>query len=362
MAPVVLKLEEYPDEFDSLVCVTAQHRDMLDQVLDLFKIEPDEDLDLMKPNQDLFHITTAVLNGMATVLRTYLPDIVLVHGDTTTTMATSLAAFYLHIPVGHVEAGLRTWNQFNPFPEEMNRVVTDSVGTLYFPPTEMSKNNLIKTGVSEDRIFLTGNTVIDALMHTLDHSDVEDFPFKRDVSKRLVLVTVHRRENFGEPMQRTCEALKTLVKTHNDIEMVLPMHKNPNVRKVVQGVLGNVDRVHLIEPMDYEPFCHLMRESDLILTDSGGIQEEAPSLSKPVLVLREETERPEAVEMGTVKLVGTDPEKILGEANKLLTNSTYYNTMAKAANPYGDGLASERIKDALLEFKNNRKRFSHHSY
>lgn len=349
MAPVVQRLAAEPETFEPLVCVTAQHRDMLDQVLSLFDITPDEDLNLMKPNQDLFQITTGVLNGMRTVLEKHRPDIVLVHGDTTTTMATALAAFYLKIPVGHVEAGLRTWNRYYPFPEEMNRVVTDSVASLYFAPTEGARRNLINSGLPEKDIVLTGNTVIDALMYTIGKSRQSEnsLPVALDDSKRLILVTVHRRENFGAPLDEICRALGDLVAAHPDVEMVIPVHRNPNVRETVCGALGNKARIHLIDPQEYEPFCRLMDRSYLIITDSGGVQEEAPSLSKPVLVLRDETERPEAVEMGTVKLVGPHHHKIVAEAGTLLSDKAAYAEMARAVNPYGDGKAAGRIAGAL---------------
>jgi UDP-N-acetylglucosamine 2-epimerase (non-hydrolysing) len=349
MAPVVQALAAHHDEFESIVCVTAQHRQMLDQVLHLFNIQPHYDLDLMKPNQDLFQITTAVLNGMKSVLEKEQPDIVLVHGDTTTTMATSLACFYLKVPVGHVEAGLRTFDMHYPFPEEMNRVVTDSVASLFFPPTERSKQNLLKAGAKESNIFLTGNTVIDALFYTLKQSN-QALPVQLDPSKRLILVTTHRRENFGEPLREVCKALRDIVNAYPDIELVLPVHPNPNVGQAVREFLGNLPRVQLIEPLEYEPFCRLMEKATLILTDSGGIQEEAPSLSKPVLVLRDETERPEAVEMGTVKLVGPHYDRIMAETKALLDDPKAYQAMAQAANPYGDGKASERILDALRRF------------
>jgi UDP-N-acetylglucosamine 2-epimerase (non-hydrolysing) len=352
MAPVVNALAAHPDEFDTVVCVTAQHREMLDQVLDLFQIRPNHDLNLMRPNQDLFQITANVLLGMKQVLEIEKPDIVLVHGDTTTTMAASLASFYLQIPVGHVEAGLRTWDKYYPFPEEINRVVTDSIATLYFAPTERSRQNLLKTGVLDQQIHLTGNTVIDALFYTLNKPNREiTLPVRLDPDKRLVLVTVHRRENFGEPMREICQAFKEIVELHPDVEMVIPVHPNPNVRGVVYEILGGIERIHLIEPVDYEPFCQLMERADVILTDSGGVQEEAPSLSKPVLVLRDETERPEAVEMGTVKLIGPHYERILSETSLLLNDSAAYQAMSRAANPYGDGKASERILQVLREFK-----------
>jgi UDP-N-acetylglucosamine 2-epimerase (non-hydrolysing) len=352
MAPVVNALAAHPDEFDAKVCVTAQHRQMLDQVLELFRIKPDYDLNLMKPNQDLFQITTNVLLGMKEVLEQEPPDVVLVHGDTTTTMAATLAAFYMKIPVGHVEAGLRTWDKYYPFPEEINRVVTDSIADLYFAPTEGSKQNLLKTGVPEEKIYLTGNTVIDALFYTLHKPDRNGhLPITLDNQKRLILVTVHRRENFGEPMTEIVRALNDIVTRYPDVEMVIPVHPNPNVREVVHSSLGGKDRIHLIEPQDYEPFCRLMEKANIILTDSGGVQEEAPSLSKPVLVLRDETERPEAVQMGTVKLVGPHYERIVKETSLLLNQADAYQAMARAANPYGDGKASERILDALREFQ-----------
>jgi UDP-N-acetylglucosamine 2-epimerase (non-hydrolysing) len=358
MAPVVNALAAHPEDFESRVCVTAQHRQMLDQVLELFQIKPDHDLNVMKPNQDLFQITANVLLGMQQVLETEKPDIVLVHGDTTTTMATSLACFYLKIPVGHVEAGLRTWDKYYPFPEEINRVVTDSITTLYFAPTEGSKDNLLKCGVKSGQIFVTGNTVIDALFYTLHNPNRNGhLPFQLDESKRLILVTVHRRENFGEPMADICRALKDVMAQNPDVEMVIPVHPNPNVHGVVHKTLGGIAGIHLIEPMDYEPFCRLMERADIILTDSGGIQEEAPSLSKPVLVLRDETERPEAVNMGTVKLVGPHYERIVTEANLLLNDATAYQSMAKASNPYGDGQACDRILQALRDFHANPQQF-----
>jgi UDP-N-acetylglucosamine 2-epimerase (non-hydrolysing) len=287
---------------------------------------------------------------MRDVLAETKPDIVLVHGDTTTTMATSLAAYYSRIPVGHVEAGLRTFNKYYPFPEEMNRVLTDAVATLFFAPTDRSCENLRRLGCEESGIIKTGNTVIDALFHTLDKTREMALPVALDPEKRLVLVTVHRRENFGEPLLEICRALNTLVARHEDIELVLPVHPNPNVRCVVHEKLGGHPRIHLIEPMDYAPFCRVMAEATLIMTDSGGVQEEAPSLSKPVLVLRSETERPEAVDMGTVKLVGQDHDRIVNTASELLSNPDAYNAMARAVNPYGDGKASERILDALRAF------------
>lgn len=350
MAPVVKALEAHSDAFESILCVTAQHREMLDQVLQLFELVPTVDLDLMRPNQDLYDITSRVLLGMRDVLAQYRPDIVLVHGDTTTTMAASMAAFYAKIPVGHVEAGLRTFDKYYPFPEEMNRVVTDSIATLFFAPTEGSRQNLLSMGAPESAIILTGNTVIDALLYTLDKTRDLPMPISLDPEKRMILVTVHRRENFGEPMTEICEALKTIVLNNPDVEMVIPVHLNPNVRQTVYGILSGVERVHLIEPMDYAPFCQVMSQATLILTDSGGIQEEAPSISKPVLVLRDETERPEAMDMGTVKLVGPHHDRILEETQHLLDDPIAYAKMAQAANPYGDGLAAERTIEALKAF------------
>ncbi len=350
MAPVVMALKAHEATFESILCVTAQHRQMLDQVLNLFDIQPDVDLDLMRPNQDLYDLTSKVLLAMRDVLNQYKPDIVLVHGDTTTTMAASLAAFYAKIPVGHVEAGLRTFDKYYPFPEEINRVVTDSVATLFFAPTQRSQNNLREMGVSESAIILTGNTVIDALHYTLAKTKDEAFPMALDPDNRMILVTVHRRENFGAPMVEICDALKTIVMNNPDVEMVLPVHLNPNVRSVVFEILAGVERIHLIEPMDYAPFCQLLSRAYLVLTDSGGIQEEAPSICKPVLVLRDETERPEAVEMGTVKLVGPHRDRILEETQRLLDSPAAYQEMAQALNPYGDGKAAERTIEALKAF------------
>lgn len=350
MAPVVKALEAQPDVFESILCVTAQHREMLDQVLHLFDLKPDVDLNVMQPNQDLYDITSKVLLGMRDVIAEHQPDLVLVHGDTTTTMATSLAAFYAKVPIGHVEAGLRTFDKYYPFPEEINRVVTDSVASLYFAPTTRSAQNLRNAGVPEQSIYLTGNTVIDALFYTLEHSQDAKLPITLDPTKQMVLVTVHRRENFGEPMHEICDALRTLVETHPNIELVLPVHMNPNVRDVVFKTLSNHKRIHLIDPQDYAPFCQLLHAAHLILTDSGGIQEEAPSLSKPVLVLRDETERPEAVEMGTVKLVGPHKDHILKEASQLLIDPAAYAAMAQKSNPYGDGHAAKRTLEAIVSY------------
>ena len=352
MAPVILKLNK-DDSFNSMVAVTAQHRDMLDQVLHLFNIQPDYDLNIMAQNQSLFDITSKALLGLEAVLTTAKPDIVLVHGDTTTTFAAALAAFYLNIPVAHVEAGLRTHNLRSPFPEELNRKLTGSIATIHFAPTRLAKNNLLAEGTDETRIYVTGNTVIDALIQTVrsDYSfkgtPFEDFKFE---NKRLILVTTHRRENLGAPMRHVYKALKALTEEFSDVEIIFPVHKNPKVRDIVAQELGNVDKVHLIEPLDYQPFANLMAKSTLIMTDSGGLQEEAPALGKPVLVLRDTTERPEAIDAGTVKLVGTDFEPIFTAAKLLLTDQKEYLKMSNAQNPYGDGHASDRIVSILKNF------------
>jgi UDP-N-acetylglucosamine 2-epimerase (non-hydrolysing) len=355
MAPVVLGLKQHPHQFKCTVCVTAQHRAMLDQVLSLFDIVPDRDLDVMRPNQDLFGLTVRVLEGMKTVLEADRPDLVLVHGDTTTTMATSLACYYLRIPVGHVEAGLRTYNKDFPFPEEMNRVLTDAVASLHFAPTQRAVDNLIRLGAPQSSIHLTGNTVIDALFHTLNKTkalpQLAPLPVTLKPNHRLVLVTIHRRENFDEPLRQILAAILTLLDQFKDIELVIPVHPNPNVKETVETTLGTHDRVHLLPPQDYAPFCQLMQAATLILTDSGGVQEEAPSLGKPVLVLRNETERPEAVEAGTVALVGPNPTAIVEQASRLLSDPTAYQAMQRAINPYGDGLATGRILEAIRAFR-----------
>ena len=350
MAPVVLELNEHKD-IETVVAVTAQHREMLDQVLRLFKITPDYDLDIMAASQTLFDITNKALAGLEHVLRESKPDIVLVHGDTTTTFVGALAAYYQQIDVGHVEAGLRTGNKYSPFPEEMNRKLTGAIADLHFAPTQTSKANLLHEGVDAAKIFVTGNTVIDALHQTVR----KDFTFEdrllKDIdydNKRIILVTTHRRENLGEPMRHVYKALRKLTETFDDVEIVFPVHKNPKVREVVNEELGNLDKVHLIDPLDYEPFANLMSRSTLILTDSGGVQEEAPALGKPVLVLRDTTERPEAVKAGTVKLIGTDSDRVFNESKLLLTNELEYEKMAKSTNPYGDGKAASRIVASLL--------------
>ena len=370
MAPVIKMLESQPEQFQSIVCVTAQHRQMLDQVLNLFAIRPDYDLDIMKPGQDLFDITCNVLQGLRPVLQQERPDIVLVHGDTTTTMAAALAAYYCRTPVGHIEAGLRTHNKFAPFPEEINRTVASTLTDLHFAPTEAARQNLLREGVAADTIFITGNTVIDALFMVREKIAREGLDklinrdlFARNPSlsrifttpespipiPRLILVTGHRRENFGEGFENICHALAEIADKYDDVEIIYPVHLNPNVQEPVYRILGNVRRnnVHLIEPVDYLPFVHLMNCSYLIITDSGGVQEEAPSLGKPVLVMRETTERPEAVTVGTVKLVGTSQEAIVAEASRLLDDGDFYRAMTLAHNPYGDGKAVRRIVEVL---------------
>lgn len=354
MCPLVLEMGKYPEYIEPIVAVTAQHREMLDQVLELFKIKPDYDLNIMQSGQTLYDITTRALLGLKEVIEEAKPDMVLVHGDTTTTFAGSLAAFYAQVPVGHVEAGLRTGNKYSPYPEEMNRKLTGSIADIHFAPTSTSKENLLKENVAPETIVVTGNTVIDALQTTVK-ADYEfaDTEFNKIFARgnRLILVTTHRRENLGEPMRNVYKALRKVLETHADVEAIFPVHKNPKVREIVQEELGNFERVHLIEPMDYEPFANLMGKVDIVLTDSGGIQEEAPALGKPVLVLRDTTERPEAVDAGTVKLVGTAYEDVLRETNLLLDDPVHYQKMAEAANPYGDGKACERIIRTILQKK-----------
>lgn len=358
MAPVVLGLAR-AEGIESKVCVTAQHREMLDQVLDLFKIKPDYDLDLMSPGQDLFDITTRSLLSLRDVLRQDRPDVVLVHGDTTTCFAAALAAFYENIPVGHVEAGLRTGDLRAPFPEEANRSLVDRIATYHFAPTEGSRRNLLAESVSADRIFVTGNTVIDALLMVRDmvdtygddhwriHFGTKLYERIADPARKLILITGHRRENFGQGFIDLCTAIRDLANTHPDWDFLYPVHLNPNVRKPVFDILAGLDNVMLIEPEDYAPFVWLMNQSDLILTDSGGIQEEGPALAKPVLVMRNVTERPEAVEAGTVILVGTDRQKIVTGVERVLLDSAVYVAMSHAHNPYGDGHAVPRIIEAL---------------
>ena len=352
MCPLVLEMRKYPDYIEPIVAVTAQHREMLDQVLELFDIKPDYDLNIMQAGQTLYDITTRALMGLKEVIEEAKPDMVLVHGDTTTTFAGSLAAFYAQVPVGHVEAGLRTGNKYSPYPEEMNRKLTGAIADMHFAPTTTSRENLLKENVAPETIVVTGNTVIDALQTTVKEDyEFSDAEFNKIFARgnRLILMTTHRRENLGEPMRNVYKALRKVLETHADVEAIFPVHKNPKVREIVEEELGNLDRVHLIEPMDYEPFANLMGKVDIVLTDSGGIQEEAPALGKPVLVLRDTTERPEAVEAGTVKLIGTAYEDVLRETNLLLDDSAHYKKMAEAANPYGDGKACERIIRAILQ-------------
>ncbi len=362
MAPLVKEFQKYPERFETIVCVTGQHREMLDQVLHIFEIVPDYDLNIMKQGQDLYDVTTRVLIGIRDVLKEAQPDVVLVHGDTTTSTAAALAAFYQQIPVGHVEAGLRTHNIYSPWPEEMNRQITGRIATYHFAPTLLSRQNLLAEGVKEDQITVTGNTVIDALYMVVDKIkqdkslDAELKALLKDAGydvnritngKKLVLITGHRRENFGDGFIHMCTAIKDLTKKYPNVDFVYPMHLNPNVRKPIHEVFGedlsNIDNMFFIEPLEYLSFVYLMEKSTIVLTDSGGIQEEAPSLGKPVLVMRDTTERPEALEAGTVKLVGTNYDKIMGEVSALLDNREYYDKMSKAVNPYGDGNACRRI-------------------
>ena len=351
MCPLVLEMRKYPEYIQPIVAVTAQHREMLDQVLDLFGIVPDYDLNIMTSGQTLYDVTTRALMGLKPVMEEAKPDMVLVHGDTTTTFAGALAAFYAQIPVGHVEAGLRTGNKYSPYPEEMNRKLTGAMADMHFAPTATSKGNLLKENVNPASILITGNTVIDALQTTV-HGDYhfadEDFNRVFATGHKLILMTTHRRENLGEPMRHVYRALKSVLETHENVEAIFPVHKNPKVREIVNQELGHLSRVHLIEPMDYEPFANLMAKVDIVLTDSGGIQEEAPALGKPVLVLRDTTERPEAVEAGTVKLVGTAYEEALHETNSLRDDDEHYRPRGEAAHRNGDGKACERIIKAIL--------------
>ncbi|KAI3348012.1 UDP-N-acetylglucosamine 2-epimerase (non-hydrolyzing) [Clostridium botulinum] len=351
MAPLVQELNKRK-EIEAKVCVTAQHREMLDQVLELFNIKPDFDLNIMKTRQTLTGITNKVLEGLEEIFEQEKPDMILVHGDTTTTFAGALAAFYKQIKVGHVEAGLRTFNKYFPFPEEMNRRLTGNLSDLHFAPTQSSKTNLLNEGVSEDIIYITGNTVIDAMEHTVEENyEFENEELKKiDFNKKVIMVTAHRRENWGEGINNICDSLKQIVLNNEDVELVYLVHLNPIVKDVVFEKLGNLDRVHLLPPLDTKETHNLMNKSYLVMTDSGGLQEEAPHLGKPVLVLRDVTERPEAVQYGTVKLVGTDVETIVDEANKLLNDVEAYSSMSKSVNPYGDGIASIRIVDAILKY------------
>ncbi len=349
MAPVVKGLEKAGD-LESIVTVTAQHREMLDQVLELFDIKPDYDLDIMKSGQTLSDITVRVLKGLEGVLQEAKPDIVLVHGDTSTTFVAGLASYYQQIRVGHIEAGLRTYNKYSPFPEEVNRHLTGVLADLHFAPTSTSCDNLVRENVDRDNIFITGNTVIDALLNTVDDSFVFENTILNNIdfkNRKIVLLTSHRRENLGKPMENIFKAVRRLVNENPEVEVVFPVHLNPKVRGIANSILAEIDRVHLIEPLDYQPFANLMARSYLVMTDSGGIQEEAPGLGKPVLVLRDTTERPEAISAGTVKLLGTDSDKIYNTANQLIKDNYAYKDMATAVNPYGDGKAVERIVKRL---------------
>lgn len=346
MCPLVLELEKRSDQFESIVAVTAQHRQMLDQVLEIFHVKPDYDLNIMKDRQTLVDVTTRGLEGLDRVMKEVQPDIVLVHGDTTTTFIASLAAFYNQVAVGHVEAGLRTWNKYSPFPEEMNRQLTGVLADLHFSPTEKSFENLVQENKKQDTIFITGNTAIDALKTTVKEDYMHEV-LEKVSTGRLVLVTAHRRENLGEPMRNMFRAIRRIVEEHADVQVVYPVHLNPAVREIAQKLLGDHDRIHLIEPLDVIDFHNFSSRSYLILTDSGGVQEEAPSLGVPVLVLRDTTERPEGIEAGTLKLAGTDEDNVYQLANELLTSKEAYEKMAKASNPYGDGKASQRIAEAI---------------
>ncbi len=348
MAPLVKELESRK-EIESIVCVTAQHREMLDQVLETFKITPDYDLNIMKQGQTLGDVTTRALNGVETVIKEAKPDIVLVHGDTTTTFAGALAAFYNQVAIGHVEAGLRTYDKYSPFPEEMNRQMVDCMTDMYFAPTTLSKENLLKQNIDESKIYITGNTAIDAMDTTVDdnykHPELEWLKN----NERLILLTAHRRENLGDPMRNIFRAVKRITDEFEDVKVIYPIHKNPKVREVAKEIFGDSDKIKLIEPLEVFDFHNFQNKSYIIMTDSGGIQEEAPSLGKPVLVLRDTTERPEGIDAGTLKLVGTDEEIIYEEAKKLLSDKKEYEKMSHASNPYGDGHASERIVDAIIE-------------
>lgn len=366
MCPLVKEFQKYPNEFETIVCVTGQHREMLDQVLNIFDVTPDYDLNIMKQGQDLYDVTARVLVGMRDILKEVQPDIVLVHGDTTTSTASALAAFYQQIPVGHVEAGLRTHNIYSPWPEEINRQITGRIATYNFAPTSLSKDNLLREAIAESSITITGNTVIDALYWVVNKikSDVKlqqnldealmtaGYNVNRlSEGRKLVLITGHRRENFGDGFINMCTAIKDLTKKYPEVDFVYPMHLNPNVRKPIHEVFGddlsNLGNMFFIEPLEYLSFVHLMNKSTIVLTDSGGIQEEAPGLGKPVLVMRNTTERPEALEAGTVKLVGTDYNMIVGEVSRLIDDTEYYDTMSRAINPYGDGLACDRIINSI---------------
>ncbi len=353
LAPVIKELQKDKRHFKVEICITAQHRHMLDQAMDIFDIRADFDLDIMKQGQTLFDINIRILQGLEKLLLKQKPDLIVVQGDTTTAFVSALAAFYLKIPIGHVEAGLRTFDKFAPFPEEMNRRLITHLADFHFAPTHRAKENLLKEGVYEKQVLVTGNTVIDALMLALKTNPKLDLPVLHKIKSgsKIILVTAHRRENFGAPFKNICQALKSLVQRNSDIEIIYPVHPNPNIKIPAYEILGNIERIHLVAPMDYLPFAHLMKKSYLILTDSGGIQEEAPALGKPVLVLRDKTERPEAVEKGTARLVGTDTDKIIKSAELLLSSKRAYNKIATVKNPFGDGKASLRISNFMLATK-----------
>jgi UDP-N-acetylglucosamine 2-epimerase (non-hydrolysing) len=352
MAPVIKEVEKYPDMLEPIVVVTGQHRQMLDQVMRVFNLEPDYDLGIMEANQTITNIVTKSMTGLEDILLREKPDMLLVQGDTSTVFAAALEAFYYKVPVGHIEAGLRTFDKWSPFPEEMNRKLTTSLADLHFAPTRTAAKNLLNEQVPKDKVYLTGNTVIDALLEVAGRDfSLEKAGLKLSKTRKLVLVTAHRRESFGQPLKNICAAIRQLAEKHRaGVEFVIPVHRNPLVRNVINELLDGVDNVELIEPLDYEAFVHLMKAAYIILTDSGGVQEEAPSLGKPVLVLREKTERPDAVAAGTVKLAGMDERVIFEEADRLLTDKSAYAAMTKASNPYGDGRASERIVAALLHY------------
>jgi UDP-N-acetylglucosamine 2-epimerase (non-hydrolysing) len=352
MAPVINEVEKYPDVLDPVIVVTGQHRQMLDQVLRIFEIKPDYDLGIMEEDQTIANILIKSLEGLQEIILREKPDMLLVQGDTSTTFTAGLAAYYHRVPLGHVEAGLRTFDKWRPFPEEINRKLTTALADLHFAPTQTSVSNLMAEGIPPNSVYLTGNTVIDALLEVAKRRfDLKEAGVDLTTGRKIVLVTAHRRESFGKPLKNICQAISNLARAHRrHIEIVVPVHKNPTVKNTVYDILEEIDNVELIEPLDYEPFVHLMKESYIILTDSGGIQEEAPSLGKPVLVLREKTERPEAVAFGTVKLVGINEEVIFEEANTLLIDPEAYDKMSKAVNPYGDGHAAERIVQAILYY------------
>ncbi|HZJ77101.1 MAG TPA: UDP-N-acetylglucosamine 2-epimerase (non-hydrolyzing), partial [Oscillospiraceae bacterium] len=352
MAPLIKKMEEY-EQIESMVCITAQHREMLDTVIELFKINPDYDLNIMRHEQSITDITVRVLKGIEDILTREKPDIILVHGDTSTTFVGALAAFYQKIKVGHVEAGLRSGNMYSPYPEEMNRILTTNLASIHFAPTRGNYNNLIKEGIKPEKIFITGNTVIDALLSVVKN----DYTFENDIlnkmdykNKKVIIMTCHRRENWGKPMENAFMAVREIVKENENVEIVFPVHLNPYIHKLAKRIMGKQDNIHLIEPLEYEEFANLLNKAYLVLTDSGGIQEEAPALGKPVLVIREETERPEAVKAGTVKVIGTEKENIKKETGVLLNDLNEYNAMANSINPYGDGTASEKIVNFLLSY------------